>query len=215
MSTKKEKYNKDTFYFCTITCYQWIPLFDLTKLYDHNYKWFKILKSKNIYVVGYIIMPNHLHFIVYYPETTININSIIGTGKRFMAYEIVRRLKQLKKFDLLKKLENALTITDKKRNKLHQVFQPSFDLKELVTDKFVIQKLNYIHRNPISGKYNLVEDYTSYEYSSAGFYELGRQGDFEVTHYLKVKELTESHIPPLLVFNIVSPTRKTLFNINE
>jgi REP element-mobilizing transposase RayT len=173
------------------------------------------LKLKNICVVGYVIMPNHLHFIVYYPETTININSIIGTGKRFMAYEMVKRLKELKKFDFLKKLENALTITDKKRNKLHQVFQPSFDLKELASEKFVIQKLNYIHRNPISGKYNLVEDYTSYEYSSAGFYELGRQGDFEVTHYLKVKELTESHIPPLLVFNIVSPTRKTLFNINE
>lgn len=194
MSTRKEKYNKDTFYFCTITCYQWIPLFNMTRLYDHIYKWFRILKSKNICVVGYVIMPNHLHFIVYYPETTININSVIGTGKRFMAYEMVKRLKELKKFDLIKKLENALTKTDKKRNKLHQVFQPSFDLKELASEKFVIQKLNYIHKNPISGKYNLVEDYTSYEHSSAGFYELGRKGDFEVIHYLEVRDFIEALI---------------------
>ncbi|HEY5535971.1 MAG TPA: hypothetical protein VIL99_13685, partial [Ignavibacteria bacterium] len=83
----------------------------------------------------------------------------------------------------------AVNITDKKRNKLHQVFQPSFDLKELVTEKYVIQKLNYIHKNPISGKYNLVDDYTLYKYSSARFYEHGLQGDFEVTHYLKVKDL--------------------------
>jgi len=189
MSTKKEKYNKDTFYFCTITCFEWIPLFDITNLYDHIYKWFRILKSKKIYVVGFVIMPNHMHFIVYLPEITININSIIGTGKRFTAYEIIKRLKELEQFDLLNKLENAVNITDKKRNKLHQVFQPSFDLKELVTEKYVIQKLNYIHKNPISGKYNLVDDYTLYKYSSARFYEQGRQGDFEVTHYLKVKDL--------------------------
>ncbi len=141
MSTKKEKYNKDTFYFCTITCFEWIPLFDLTNLYDLIYKWFKILKSKNIYVVGYVIMPNHLHFIVYFPQTTVNINLIIGTGKRFMAYEIIKRLIELKQFDLLKKLENGLTITDKERNKLHQVFKTSFDLKELASEKFVIQKI--------------------------------------------------------------------------
>jgi hypothetical protein len=36
-----------------------------------------------------------------------------------------------------------------------------------------MKKLNYIHRNPISGKWNLVNDYTDYEHSSASFYELG------------------------------------------
>jgi REP element-mobilizing transposase RayT len=194
MSTKKEKYNKNTFYFCTITCFEWIPLFDITGLYDHIYKWFKILKSKKVYIVGYVIMPNHFHFIAYYPETKVNINSIIGTGKRFMAYEIVKRLKELKRFDLLLKLKNSVKDTDKKRNKLHQVFQPSFDLKELSTDKYVIQKLNYIHKNPISGKYNLVDDYVSYNHSSAGFYELGQQGAFKVTHYLEVKDLIESNV---------------------
>jgi len=191
MSTRKEKNNKDTFYFCTITCFEWIPLFDITNLYNHIYNWFKILKSKKVYVVGYVIMPNHMHFIIYFPEITININSIIGTGKRFMAYEIVKRLKELKQFDLLNKLESAVKITDKKRNKLHQVFQPSFDLKELESEEYVIQKLNYIHKNPVSGKYNLVDDYTSYEYSSAGFYEQGRKGGFDVIHYLMVQDLFE------------------------
>jgi REP element-mobilizing transposase RayT len=165
----------------------------MTNLYDHIYKWFRILKSKKVCVVGYVIMPNHMHFIVYFPRTTANINSIIGTGKRFMAYEIVKRLRELKQFDLLKKLANAVTITEKKRNKLHEVFQPSFDLKELTTDKYVIQKLNYIHKNPNSGKYNLAEDYVSYKYSSAGFYELGKKGYFEVTHYLEVRDLIESY----------------------
>ena len=192
MSTKKEKTNKNTFYFCTLTCYNWIPLFEITNLYDHISKWFKILKSKNIYVVGYVIMPNHMHLILYIPGIFNNINFIIGTGKRFMAYEIVNRLRDLKRNDLLKRLEAGVKITAKKRNKIHQVFQPSFDLKELETEHYILQKLNYIHRNPVSNKYNLVNDFTNFKYSSAGFYELGESNEFDITHYLKVREIIES-----------------------
>jgi hypothetical protein len=51
------------------------------------------------------------------------------------------------------------------------------------------QNLDYIHHNPVSGKWNLVEDFSSYGHSSASFYELGLLGKFEVTHY---KDLTRS-----------------------
>jgi len=47
----------------------------------------------------------------------------------------------------------------------------------------VWQKLDYIHRNPVSGKWSLVDDYTKYVHSSAGYYELGISGKFDVTHY--------------------------------
>lgn len=33
------------------------------------------------------------------------------------------------------------------------------------------QKLNYIHLNPLSGRWLLAPDPCSYKYSSAGFYE--------------------------------------------
>lgn len=45
------------------------------------------------------------------------------------------------------------------------------------------QKLDYIHHNPVSGKWNLIEDFAKYPHSSAQFYELGVIGDFEITHY--------------------------------
>ncbi|MEO7045292.1 MAG: hypothetical protein ABI091_08260 [Ferruginibacter sp.] len=35
------------------------------------------------------------------------------------------------------------------------------------------QKLDYIHRNPVSGKWTLAKDDVSYFYSSARFYEYG------------------------------------------
>jgi hypothetical protein len=34
-------------------------------------------------------------------------------------------------------------------------------------------KIDYIHFNPVSGKWNLAKDYLDYYYSSAGFYETG------------------------------------------
>ena len=45
------------------------------------------------------------------------------------------------------------------------------------------QKLDYIHHNPVSGKWNLVEDFTQYLYLSAAFYVLDEIGEVEVTHY--------------------------------
>ena len=39
-------------------------------------------------------MPNHLHALIAFSNTGKNINKIIGNGKRFMAYDIVGKLKE-------------------------------------------------------------------------------------------------------------------------
>lgn len=44
---------------------------------------------------------------------------------------------------------------------------------EIYSRKLMIQKLNYIHRNPNKGKWRLSKDDISYRYSSAKFYETG------------------------------------------
>ena len=76
-------------YFCTFTCYDWMALFYMTNSYDIVYKWFNILNEKKIEVVGYVIMPNHVHCILYFHETGFNLNNIVSNGKRFMSYEII------------------------------------------------------------------------------------------------------------------------------
>jgi len=58
------------------------------------YKWFNYLKQTNHYITGYVIMPNHLHALIAFSNTGKNINKIIGNGKRFMAYDIVGKLKE-------------------------------------------------------------------------------------------------------------------------
>lgn len=58
-----------------------------------------------------------------------------------------------------------------------------FDFKECRTEKFVLQKLIYIHENPVRGKWQLSNSSLEYLHSSAPFYFNGRQQLFKVKDY--------------------------------
>jgi hypothetical protein len=80
--------------------------------------------------------------------------------QRFIAYEIIKRLEKQNQLGLLQQLQQAVEITDRKRNKLHEVWEDSFvpiviGRKECASDKFIKQKLDYMHNNPCKGKWNL------------------------------------------------------------
>ncbi len=137
-------------------------LFELTKSYDLVYNWFNILKNDKIEIIAYVIMPNHVHCILYFPEAGFNLDKIISNGKRFMAYEIVNRLEFADEIETLKTLQDALTEREKKKKQLHKIFKDSFDAKAIFSEKFLVQKLDYIHHNPVSGIWNLATDFVSY-----------------------------------------------------
>jgi len=172
-----------TMYFCTFTCYNWLPLIEKVNGYDIVYKWFDYLKDHGFGTVAYVIMPNHVQTIHYFPESGFNLNKIIGNAKRFMAYELIKRLEQANEQDTLNYLASAVTEREKKKGQLHKVFTDSFDAKGIFNEKFFNQKLKYIHRNPVSGKWKLVIDYTDYEHSSTSFYETGVVGQYEPFDY--------------------------------
>jgi len=170
---KKIPYKYGTF-FITITNASWLPLFEMTNSYDVVYNWFDYLKGQGHYVNAFVIMPNHLHAIISFSYTEKSMNAIIGNGKRFMAYEIVSRLKSKKLDETLFSLRSMVHKTDKKRGKKHEVFEPSFDWKLLESNKFIDQKLNYIHINPIRGLRPLCTNSEEYLHSSAKQYALGK-----------------------------------------
>ncbi|MGC4034776.1 MAG: hypothetical protein QM764_02370 [Chitinophagaceae bacterium] len=163
----------NSIYFVTFTCYKWLPLIETTKAYDTIYKWFDVLHEKNIGVTGYVIMPNHVHVLLYFPEMQKSLNSVISNAKRFMAYEIIKRLELAGNNNLLDLLCAGVNNQERKKGQLHKVFEDSFDAKECSSKEFTYQKLNYIHFNPVRGKWNLIPDYTMYEHSSASLYENG------------------------------------------
>jgi len=57
-------------------------------------------------------MPNHLHLLIFVNENE-NINKLLANGKRFLAYEIVKRLELQKQHEILAQLQLAVTVKEK------------------------------------------------------------------------------------------------------
>ncbi len=80
-------------------------------------------------------------------------------------------------------MQDGLTEKERKKKQLHKVFKDFFDAKAIFSEKFLVQKLNYIHYNPVTGKWKLAKDFVSYEHSSASFYEEAVTRYFEPKHF--------------------------------
>lgn len=90
-----------------------------------------------------------------------------------MAYEIIKGLENNKEVLLLDELQSKVSKRERTKGQRHKVFEESFDAKECQSMKFILEKIKYIHHNPVSKRWQLVTDFTEYEYSSASFYEKG------------------------------------------
>ena len=187
MGVRIQGSNDGGVFFITITCARWLPLFDITNGYHAVYKWFDSLQKKGHHIIAYVIMPNHLHVIIAFSKSNQTINLLVGNGKRFMAYELVKLLHALNRMDIVKQLSAWVNATQRMANKKHEVFEPSFDRKECRTIAFMKQKTNYIHMNPCKvGFVSLPEDYL---HSSAAYYYTGKQGIYTVVTYMELQDI--------------------------
>lgn len=134
-------------------------------------------------------MPNHFHSIIAFRNTGRSINKIIGNGKRFMAYEIIDRLKKSENYEMLARLASEVDMSMRARGKLHEVWEDSFDWKECRSRLFLKQKLDYLHNNPFVGKWSDDMSSAHVDHSSRRFYESGEQGIYPVTHYLQLEDI--------------------------
>ncbi|HEX5150152.1 MAG TPA: hypothetical protein VFW07_01820 [Parafilimonas sp.] len=187
MPVKKLIPEKDGVYFFTFTCAGWLSLFHIADGYRYVYKWFDVLVKNGHYIIGYVIMLNHVHAIIAFRNTGKTINSIIANGKRFLAYDLVAALEFKNEVVVLNQLNGWVNATDKSRDKQHEVFESSFDWKECRTEKFIQQKLNYIHWNPCKSK--LVKLPEQYIHSSAKFYITDEQGVYSITSFMELRDI--------------------------
>jgi len=175
-------------FFITFTCFRWLPLIEKVQGYDIICTWFDYLKSQGHYINGYVIMPNHLHLLISFAKTSGSINTIIGNGKRFMAYEIIKRLRRMEDTDILDQLSANVEESRRANNKRHNVWELSFDWKECRSLSFINQKLDYMHANPCVGKWDLSDSPFEYAHSSTKFYLTGEQGIYPVTNILDMED---------------------------
>ena len=109
MSTRTSHSSEAALHYITFTCYQWLPLFTICNAYDLVYKWFNFLHDKyKIKTTAYTIMPNHVHCILFFPDEKYDLNKIVSNGKRFIAYEIIKRLTEKGLHKILLQLKEGL-----------------------------------------------------------------------------------------------------------
>ncbi len=185
MPTHHDQGTEGGIFFATATCWDWLPLIHRTGLYDHIYQWMYLATGKGCRMLGFVIMPNHLHLLLHVPEG-LSVNTLLANMKRFAAYEVVKRLKAVGDETLLTRLKKDTTPGDRARGQEHRIWRTSSDLKRCDSERFVLQKLQYIHANPVSGKWSLAESDIAYLHSSAGFYQTGNAHHAPLIHYHEV-----------------------------
>ena len=151
-------------YFWTATIHKWQHLLesDFNKQLILSYLK-KLADEGLITVYAFVIMPNHIHLI--WQQNKLNGKETPKASLlKYTGHEFLKILKAESKSYLYE--VNAA-------NKKHEIWQRDSLGIEIYTVKVALQKLDYIHNNPVKGKWQLAKDYISYHYSSARFYETG------------------------------------------
>ena len=108
-------------------------------------------------------MPNHIHLI--WQQNKLNGKETPkGSLLKYTGNECLKKLKTESQSHLYE-----VNVANKK----HEIWQRDSLGIEIYTAKVGKQKLEYIHNNPVKGKWQLAKDYLNYYYSSARFYETG------------------------------------------
>ena len=151
-------------YFWTATIHKWYNLLEDDVEKETIIGSLRTLSGKELITVyAFVIMPNHIHLI--WQQNVSNRNeSPKASFMKFTAHEFKKHL------ELRGWLENYKVNA---ANKSYEFWQRDSLGIEVWSRKVAQQKLDYIHRNPVSGKWLLAKDDISYYYSSAKFYESG------------------------------------------
>jgi REP element-mobilizing transposase RayT len=112
-------------------------------------------------------MPNHAHYI-FSAEVGKSLSDIMRDFNTHTSRELTRLLKREGNDDLLRVFRNAARFDG--RGNSFKVWQEGFHPIALLTEPFFLQKLNYLHENPVRKGY--VEKPEEWKYSSARNYFL-------------------------------------------
>jgi len=160
-------------HFHTCTVVGWLPIFTRpTTVQIILDSWTYLQKNDDFTLHGYIILENHLHFIA----SSDNRNQHIKRFKSFTARKIIDYLEEQKVSMLLKQL--AFYKLKHKTASNYQFWQEGTHPQQIINEQMMLQKLDYIHYNPVKRGYVDLPEH--WRYSSARDYN-GQKGLVEIS----------------------------------
>ncbi|PZF72464.1 REP-associated tyrosine transposase [Taibaiella soli] len=160
MTTGYQIRDQSLAYFVTFTIADWVDIFT-RRIYKDiimaslDY----CIKNKELVVLGYVIMSNHVHLIL--SSRNGKLSDTIRDFKKYTANQILSTIEdspESRREWMLHRFKwNA---ANHQRNSHYQVWTHENHAIEIRTKHFFEQKLNYIHQNPVrAGLVDFPEDY--------------------------------------------------------
>lgn len=113
-------------------------------------------QNEDLKIYAYVIMPEHIHFVASSEQE--KITTLVGKFKSFTSRRVSKYL-QLKNPLLFEKLKTAAY-----KGQNYAVWQETFRSELIYELKFLEQKINYLHNNPV--RRGLVKDPGGWPHSS-------------------------------------------------
>lgn len=151
-------------YFTTLAIDFYVPIFDdfpeCTFILLNCFQY--LTENDSIEIYAFVIMRDHLH-VVWKIADPLTIDEIITKFKKYTGSEIRKYFKHINK-EYLQFFESSRT--DRK----HKIWKTSKGNLQIQSSEILTSKVRYIHNNPTKGNYKVVDDCSSYSFSSAKTY---------------------------------------------
>jgi putative transposase len=179
MSVKYKIHNPQGIYFLTYATVNWVDIFTREIYFDIIVDSLRYCqKEKGLVLHAWCIMTNHVHLIAsasQIPEKFVPLENILRDHKKFTSAELIRTIKknnqESRQEDLLRHFADA------RKDELNQLWQYDNHPIELFSNHVTLQKLEYIHLNPVRAGF--VDEPWHYRYSSAKDYS-GMKGLLDI-----------------------------------
>jgi putative transposase len=166
--------NKKEVHFLTFAVVEWVDVFTRKEYRDILLDSIKYCqKEKGLLLHAWCVMSNHVHLIA--SATNENLSDILRDSKKYTSKNIIKAIeannKESRREWMLKIFKEQGSLNS--RNKEYQFWRQDNCPIELYSPKFTVQKLRYIHENPVRA--GIVERPEHYLYSSAKDYKYMEQ----------------------------------------
>jgi REP element-mobilizing transposase RayT len=178
MSTKYKATTTEECYFITITTVGWIDVFTRLNQKQNIISALQFCQiNKGLEIYAYCIMSNHIHLFCKATNGFV-LSDVMRDFKKFTSKKIIQTILEEHEsrrewmLDFFQKSCDHL-----KKNQQYKVWQNGYHAEHIFSNKFIKQKLDYIHFNPVKDK--IVSSPEDYYFSSARNYA-GLENDLEI-----------------------------------
>jgi putative transposase len=170
-------------YFVTFTIVDWLPIFinpEPINIIIDNLRFCIIEKHLRVY--AYVIMPNHIHLVAFGANfSNSRLQKTLSEFRRFTGHRLANYVDKNLSESLVKVCSSG-ALSDRTK----QIWQQGWHAEGLASERFLKQKVDYVHENPVRKGY--VREPEHWMHSSAGFWFAGIESSIPIAEIIEEEE---------------------------